>query len=33
VEDFERMMLTGVIRDSCTLAAWGLYLLWKARRD
>jgi 8-oxo-dGTP pyrophosphatase MutT (NUDIX family) len=32
VEEFERMMLTGVIRDSCTLAAWGLYMLWKARQ-
>jgi len=25
-------MRNGVIRDGCTLAAWGLYLLWKARR-
>ena len=32
VEEFERMMLTGVIRDASTLAAWGLYLLWKARQ-
>jgi ADP-ribose pyrophosphatase len=32
VEEFERMMLSGVIRDSCTLSAWGLYLLWKARK-
>jgi 8-oxo-dGTP pyrophosphatase MutT (NUDIX family) len=32
VEEFEQMMLTGVIRDNCTLAAWGLYLLWKARQ-
>ena len=31
VEEFERMMLNGEIRDGCTLAAWGLYLLWKAR--
>lgn len=31
VEQFERMMLSGVIRDSCTLSAWGLYLLWKAK--
>jgi 8-oxo-dGTP pyrophosphatase MutT (NUDIX family) len=31
VEEFEQMMLTGVIRDNCTLSAWGLYLLWKAR--
>ncbi|HUV70341.1 MAG TPA: NUDIX hydrolase [Terracidiphilus sp.] len=32
VEEFERMMLCGEIRDGCTLAAWGLYLLWKARQ-
>jgi 8-oxo-dGTP pyrophosphatase MutT (NUDIX family) len=32
VEKFEQMMLTGVIRDNCTLSAWGLYLLWKARQ-
>jgi 8-oxo-dGTP pyrophosphatase MutT (NUDIX family) len=32
VEEFERMMLAGQIRDNCTLAAWGLYLIWKARR-
>jgi len=32
VEDFERMMLDGVIRDNCTLSAWALYLLWKARQ-
>jgi ADP-ribose pyrophosphatase len=33
VAEFEQMMLDGVIRDSCTLSAWGLYLLWKAKRD
>ena len=32
VEEFERMMLDGTIRDNCTIAAWGLYLMWKARR-
>lgn len=32
VEEFEQMMLEGIVRDGCTLAAWGLYLLWKARR-
>jgi 8-oxo-dGTP pyrophosphatase MutT (NUDIX family) len=31
VDEFEEMMRAGVIRDGCTLAAWGLYLLWKAR--
>jgi ADP-ribose pyrophosphatase len=32
VEEFEAMMLDGTIRDNCTLSAWGLYLLWKARQ-
>jgi ADP-ribose pyrophosphatase len=32
VEEFERMMRTGVIRDNCTLSAWALYLLWKAKQ-
>ena len=32
IADFEEMMLNGEIRDVCTLAAWGLYLLWKARQ-
>jgi len=32
VADFEQMMLTGAIRDTCTIAAWGLYLMWKARQ-
>jgi len=31
VEEFEEMMLNGTIRDNCTLAAWGLYQLWKKR--
>ncbi|HWE86197.1 MAG TPA: NUDIX hydrolase [Terracidiphilus sp.] len=32
ITEFEQMMLDGVVRDGCTLAAWGLYLMWKARR-
>jgi 8-oxo-dGTP pyrophosphatase MutT (NUDIX family) len=32
VGEFEERMLSGAIRDGCTLAAWGLYLLWKARQ-
>jgi len=32
VEEFEQMILEGKIRDGCTVAAWGLYLLWKARQ-
>ena len=31
IEEFEQMMLTGAIRDNCTVSAWGLYLMWKAR--
>jgi len=31
--EFEEMMRNGVIRDGCTLAAWGLYLLWKGRQE
>jgi len=31
IAEFERMMLDGTIRDASTLAAWGLYLTWKAR--
>lgn len=31
VAEFEAMMLDGRVRDGCTLAAWGLYLLWKGR--
>ena len=33
VEDFERMMLDGTIRDNCSLAAWGLYLLWLKNQE
>ena len=32
VEEFEELMRSGKICDGCTLAAWGLYLLWKARQ-
>jgi 8-oxo-dGTP pyrophosphatase MutT (NUDIX family) len=32
IAEFEEMMLSGVIRDNCTLSAWGLYLIWKARQ-
>jgi ADP-ribose pyrophosphatase len=32
VPEFEQMMLDGAIRDTSTIAAWGLYLLWKARQ-
>jgi ADP-ribose pyrophosphatase len=32
VDEFERMMLDGTIRDVCTTSAWGFYLMWKARQ-
>lgn len=32
VAEFEQMMLDGTIGDCSTLAAWGLYLMWKARQ-
>jgi len=33
VAEFEQMILDGTIRDNCTVSAWGLYLLWKARKS
>lgn len=32
VAEFEEMILNGTIRDCSTLAAWGLYKLWKERQ-
>lgn len=32
IEEFEQMLVDGVIQDGCTVAAWGMYLLWKARQ-
>lgn len=32
IADFEQMLLDGTIRDGCTVSAWGLYQLWKARQ-
>lgn len=29
VADFERMILDGRVRDNCSLAAWGTYLVWR----
>ncbi len=31
VTAFEQMMLDGAIRDGCTLAAWGIYQLWRSK--
>ena len=33
VAEFEQMMRDGKVRDGCTLAAWALYLLWKAGQN
>ncbi len=33
IEEFEQSVLDGLIRDTCTIAAWGLYLMWKARQS
>ena len=32
VAEFEEMMLDGTIVDNCTVAAWGLYRLWRERQ-
>jgi ADP-ribose pyrophosphatase len=32
IDEFEKMMLGGTIQDACTLAAWGMYLMWKERQ-
>lgn len=32
IPEFEEMMLDGVIRDGCTLSAWGLYQMWSRKR-
>jgi len=32
IADFEQMLIEGTIQDVCTIAAWGLYRLWKERQ-
>lgn len=32
VGEFEEMILDGTIVDNCSVAAWGLYRLWRERR-
>jgi ADP-ribose pyrophosphatase len=32
VDEFEAMVVGGTIVDNCSVAAWGLYLLWRERR-
>jgi ADP-ribose pyrophosphatase len=31
--EFERMLLDGTIQDVCTLAAWGLYKVWREKKE
>jgi len=31
IAEFEQMMLDGRIVDNCSVAAWGMYLLWRKR--
>ena len=33
VGEFETMIVDGTIVDNCSVAAWGLYRLWRERRD
>jgi 8-oxo-dGTP pyrophosphatase MutT (NUDIX family) len=33
VNDFEEMLLDGRVMDNCTAAAWGLYKVWRERRQ
>lgn len=32
IADFEQMLVDGTIQDVCSIAAWGLYRLWKERQ-
>lgn len=32
IAEFEQMLLDGTIQDVCTLAAWGLYKVWRERQ-
>lgn len=29
IAEFEEMVLNGAIRDDCTIAAWGMYRMWR----
>ena len=33
VSEFEQMILNGAIVDNCSVAAWGLYRLWRERKE
>jgi len=32
VDEFEQMVLDGRVMDNCSVAAWGLYRIWRERR-
>jgi ADP-ribose pyrophosphatase len=32
IAEFEKMLLDGTIEDCCTLAAWGLFRVWRERQ-
>jgi hypothetical protein len=32
VDEFEEMILNGTIVDNCSVAAWGLYRIWRERQ-
>ena len=32
IADFEEMLVNGTIQDACTIAAWGMYRLWRERQ-
>ena len=33
VSEFESMLLDGRVMDNCTAAAWGVYKVWRERKD
>lgn len=33
VAEFERMLMDGRVQDNCSVAAWGLYLVWKRKGE
>jgi len=33
ISEFEQMLLDGTIQDCCSVAAWGLYRLWRERQE
>ncbi len=33
VSEFEAMILDGRVMDNCTVAAWGMYRVWRERRE